>query len=174
MPAAAAAATSCIFCNRAAMCSRADSEPAAVEAVRQLAGRSRRACPPANFRVEPVERMTFPDAFADVVVSSAVLHFASDDAALRSDGGEHVARAQARGPVVLPAGVDIGMEDRVRPIGNGRFLLPDGSDAVPRGRGDAPRTDHEAGRDAARSAQDDGRAGPAEHDDVGRSKGMAE
>jgi ubiquinone/menaquinone biosynthesis C-methylase UbiE len=30
--------------------------------------------------VEPVERMTFPDAFADVVVSSAVLHFASDDA----------------------------------------------------------------------------------------------
>src|SRR5437016_2472827 len=33
-----------------------------------------------RFRVEPIEAMSFPDAFADVVLSSAVLHFARDDA----------------------------------------------------------------------------------------------
>lgn len=32
----------------------------------------------ANFRAEPVEAMSFPDGFADVVISSAVLHFARD------------------------------------------------------------------------------------------------
>src|SRR3974377_1966150 len=35
--------------------------------------------PGANFRVERVEEMSFPDAFADAVLSSAVLHFARDD-----------------------------------------------------------------------------------------------
>ena len=32
-----------------------------------------------NFRAEPLERITFPDSFADVVLSSAVLHFAEGD-----------------------------------------------------------------------------------------------
>src|SRR6185437_1246508 len=35
---------------------------------------------PGNFRVEAVEAMSFPEGFADVVISNAVLHFASDDA----------------------------------------------------------------------------------------------
>ena len=47
-----------------------------VSAVRELAPQ-----PPADrFRVEPIEAMTFPDAFADAVISSAVLHFARDEA----------------------------------------------------------------------------------------------
>jgi tetratricopeptide (TPR) repeat protein len=29
-----------------------------------------------NFRLEPVEKMSFPDGCADFVISSAVLHFA--------------------------------------------------------------------------------------------------
>ena len=33
-----------------------------------------------DFRVEPIERTSFPDDHADVVMSSAVLHFARDDA----------------------------------------------------------------------------------------------
>jgi hypothetical protein len=37
--------------------------------------------PADNFRVETVEATSFGDAFADVAISSAVLHFARDDAA---------------------------------------------------------------------------------------------
>src|SRR6185295_15266414 len=54
----------------------ADADASAVRAVRELA----RQLPPDHFHVEPLEAMTFPDAFADVVISSAVLHFARDDA----------------------------------------------------------------------------------------------
>src|SRR3954470_3797864 len=52
-----------------------DAEPSAVESTRRLASR----LPPDNFRVERLESMSFPDSFADVVISSAVLHFARDD-----------------------------------------------------------------------------------------------
>src|SRR5437870_3562642 len=52
-----------------------DSDPRAIEEVRRLATR----LSADNFRVERLEKMSFPDAFADVVLSSAVLHFARDD-----------------------------------------------------------------------------------------------
>jgi len=40
--------------------------------------------PASNFRCEPVEAMTFDDGCADVVISSAVLHFARDEAHFRA------------------------------------------------------------------------------------------
>ena len=59
--------------------SGADADPAAIHAVRRLAQALAPHLSADNFRSEPIERMTFPDAFADVVISSAVLHFAADD-----------------------------------------------------------------------------------------------
>src|SRR5436309_14598 len=56
-----------------------DADPASIAAVRRLAASLARGLPAENFREEPVERMTFDDAFADVVVSSAVLHFSRND-----------------------------------------------------------------------------------------------
>jgi tellurite methyltransferase len=56
-----------------------DADPQAVAGVRRLAAALAPNLPADNFRVEPVEAMTFPDAFADVVLSNAVLHFARDD-----------------------------------------------------------------------------------------------
>src|SRR5271170_3590239 len=47
-----------------------DSNP---EAIRALAHEN------GDFRVETLDQMTFFDAFFDVVISSAVLHFARDD-----------------------------------------------------------------------------------------------
>jgi tellurite methyltransferase len=105
-----------------------DDDPAAIDAVRQLAARLAPGVPASNFRVEPVERMTFPDGFADVVVSSAVLHFARDEAHFR-------AMVHEMWRVLKPAGIlfcrlasSIGMENRVRPVGGRRFVLPDGSE----------------------------------------------
>jgi SAM-dependent methyltransferase len=105
-----------------------DADAQAVEGVRRLAGSLAPATPADNFRREAVEEISFPDGFADVVLSSAVLHFARDD--------DHF-HAMLRGAwrVVKPGGIffcrlasSIGMEARMRPLGGGRFLLPDGSE----------------------------------------------
>ena len=53
-----------------------DANPHAVEQTRQLAASLNNPSPAENFRVAPVEQMPFPDSIADVVICSAVLHFA--------------------------------------------------------------------------------------------------
>ena len=52
-----------------------DPDLKAIHTVRQLAPR----IPAENFHIESVEANSFPDAFADVVICNAVLHFARDD-----------------------------------------------------------------------------------------------
>ncbi|MBS1804980.1 MAG: class I SAM-dependent methyltransferase [Acidobacteria bacterium] len=53
-----------------------DINPHAVEQTRRLAASLNNPSPDENFRVAPVEQIPFPDAVADVVICSAVLHFA--------------------------------------------------------------------------------------------------
>jgi SAM-dependent methyltransferase len=50
-----------------------------VEHVRALAAQLAPALPTENFRVGAIERMEFPDGFADVVICNSVLHFARDE-----------------------------------------------------------------------------------------------
>src|ERR1039457_1809717 len=57
----------------------ADLDPGAVESTRRLAARLAPRLPADNFRVETIEAMSFSSGFADVVLSSAVLHFARGD-----------------------------------------------------------------------------------------------
>src|SRR5205085_11037667 len=104
-----------------------DADAGSIDHVRRLAATLSPDLPRANFRIEPVEHMTFPDGFADVVISSAVLHFAYDH-------DQFSAMVTEMWRVLKPAGMlfarlasSIGMESRVRPISDGRFLLPDGS-----------------------------------------------
>ena len=86
------------------------------------------ALPPKNFRQEPIESHSFPDEFADVAISSAVLHFARDepqfDAILR--GTWRVLRPG--GMLFCRLASTIGIENQIRPLGGRRFLLPDGSE----------------------------------------------
>jgi hypothetical protein len=72
--------------------------------------------------------MSFPDASADVVISSAVLHFAGSD-------DEFDAMLQGSWRALKPGGMffcrlasSIGMEHLVKPISGRRHLLPDGSE----------------------------------------------
>jgi SAM-dependent methyltransferase len=106
----------------------ADADSAAIEQVRRLAARLAPQLPPENFRAEPIESMSFEDASADVVVSSAVLHFAKDDAQFNAmlEGSWRVLRRG--GLFFCRLASSIGMEDRVRPIAGRRHRLPDGSD----------------------------------------------
>jgi tellurite methyltransferase len=81
-----------------------------------------------DFRVEAIEDTSFPDAHADVVLASAVLHFARD-------AGQFEAMVRQMWRVLKPGGVffarlasTIGIENDVHALGRGRFRLPDGSD----------------------------------------------
>jgi tellurite methyltransferase len=105
-----------------------DPDPDAIRAVRALAGTLAPRLPASNFRAEPIEANGFPDRSADFVISSAVLHFARDEAHFR-------VMLDGTWRLVKPGGVlfcrlasTIGMEHRVTPLGNGRFHLPDGSE----------------------------------------------
>src|SRR5271169_1106962 len=49
----------------------ADSDERSIESVRSLARTLAPVLPPTNFRVESIERMSFNDAWADVVISNA-------------------------------------------------------------------------------------------------------
>ena len=55
-----------------------DQDAAGVEHVRKLSASLDTGLPEGNFQVAQLDQIPFPDEFADVVISSAVLHFARD------------------------------------------------------------------------------------------------
>jgi SAM-dependent methyltransferase len=57
-----------------------DANAEGVGHVRALAAQLAPDLPATNFRVGPIEKMDFPDDFADVVICSSVLHFARGEA----------------------------------------------------------------------------------------------
>jgi 2-polyprenyl-3-methyl-5-hydroxy-6-metoxy-1,4-benzoquinol methylase len=108
--------------------SAADADPNAIAAVCTMAASLAPHVDVANFRVEPVEALSFADAAADVVISNAVLHFARND--------EHF-DAMVRGMwrVLKPGGMlfcrlasTIGIAARVKKVRGRRYILPDGSE----------------------------------------------
>jgi tellurite methyltransferase len=105
-----------------------DADAQAAAATRRLAASLAPNLPQENFRQETLEAMSFPDGFADLVISSAVLHFARDD-------DHFLAMLRATWRVLKPGGLlfcrlasSIGMEQRMRRVAGRRFLLPDGSE----------------------------------------------
>jgi tellurite methyltransferase len=100
----------------------------AVAHVRALASGLAPHLPPDNFRVEAVEGMSFADAGFDVVVSSAVLHFARDEEHWRDMLGEMWRVLKPGGVFFARMASGVGMEGQIRGLGGRRFRLPDGSD----------------------------------------------
>ena len=103
-----------------------DTDAAAIAKVKAMAAELSAAA--SDFRVEPIEQTSFPDASFDVVIASAVLHFANSEA--------HCAAMLAQmWRVLKPGGLffarlasTIGIEAEIPPLGNRRFRLLDGSD----------------------------------------------
>ena len=100
-----------------------DESAQAIERLRQLASTLAPKLPLENFKSDPVERMHFEDIVFDVVLSSAVLHFARDD--------QHwLAMVEEMWRVLKPGGIffarlasTIGIEDQVRLIKGKRYRL---------------------------------------------------
>jgi tellurite methyltransferase len=105
-----------------------DPAPQAVENVKQLSAKLAPDNSLENFMVCPAESLPYENASFDLIICSAVLHFANDEQhfylMLRSmfrvlkPGGYFFARLAS----------DIGIEYLVEPLGNRRYLLPDGSE----------------------------------------------
>jgi SAM-dependent methyltransferase len=105
-----------------------DESSDAVATVRELASRLAPQLLPANFRVESVEQMSFDDASADVVISSAVLHFARDDEQFDAMVAEMWRVLAPRGMLFARLASSIGIEQTTRHVAGRRFHLPDGSE----------------------------------------------
>lgn len=105
-----------------------DPNPNAVAAVKQLSETLSPANPKENFLISSAENIPFDDNYFDLVISSAVLHFANNP-----DHFDNMIHSMWR--VLKPGGYlfarlasDIGIETLVQNLGNGRYLLPDGSE----------------------------------------------
>ncbi|MGZ5481058.1 MAG: class I SAM-dependent methyltransferase [Pyrinomonadaceae bacterium] len=122
--------------------------------IRQMAAALAPHLPAENFRVEPVERMSWEPALSDppanaggtdksverlsadfagppafdVVLSSAVLHFARDEAQWQAMVNEMWRVLKPGGMLFARLASTIGMEDQIKLIEGRRYHLPDGSD----------------------------------------------
>jgi len=105
-----------------------DSDSHAIAGTRRLAASLSPALPADNFRVETLEKTSFPDAFAEVVISSAVLHFARNEDHFRAIllGTWRVLKPQ--GLFFCRLASSIGIEHQIHQIAGRRFLLPDSSE----------------------------------------------
>jgi tellurite methyltransferase len=104
-----------------------DADPAAVSAVRALSARLAPSLPPSNIRQGAVDALPWPDGGMDAVVSSAVLHFAVDDAHFERMMHELWRVLKPGGLLFARLASSIGIEHLLtRPTG--RVRLPDGSD----------------------------------------------
>jgi SAM-dependent methyltransferase len=103
-----------------------DADPAGVEHVRKLAASLETGLPEGNFQLGLIERMPFPNGFADVVICNSVLHFARDEEHFRAILSELWRVLRPGGMLFCRLGSRIGMEfEQVRP---NIFVVGDGSE----------------------------------------------
>jgi len=105
-----------------------DRDPQALEAMRQAVRKAGREADENRIRVAAIDALPFEAEAFDVVLSSAVLHFAEST-------GHWTAMVEEMWRVLAPGGLmwsrlasDIGIEGRIEALGEGRYRLPDGSD----------------------------------------------
>ena len=105
-----------------------DSSQEAISQVQSIAGEFSRLNPIENFSVTPVENMPFEAEKFDLVISSAVLHFAENLEHFEAMLNEMWRVLKPGGYLFCRLASDIGIESAVHFIGNGRYILPDESE----------------------------------------------
>ncbi|MGH9477009.1 MAG: class I SAM-dependent methyltransferase [Terriglobales bacterium] len=105
-----------------------DPDVQAVESVRALAREFAPALPASNFSVEALERMSFPDGHADVVICNTVLHFARNETHFESMLRGAWRALKPGGLFFCRLGSSIGMESQIVHIEGRRYKSPDGSE----------------------------------------------
>jgi tellurite methyltransferase len=105
-----------------------DQDLQAITEVRHLAASLAPHLPLTNFDISTIEAMPFQHASFDVVISSAVLHFAQNDNHFRAMLNATWNAVKPGGTLFCRLASSIGLEKEVKKIKGRRFLLPDGSD----------------------------------------------
>ena len=80
-----------------------------------------------RFRQSAIEKMPFENDQFDHIISSAVLHFAKDTVHFQQMIAEMVRVLKPLGSLFIRMTSDIGIEDKVQPVGDGVYGIPDGS-----------------------------------------------
>ena len=105
-----------------------DTDLQAVETVKQL---SRDLAPNnslENFMVCKAESLPYDDASFDLIICSAVLHFASDEQQFYNMLLQMFRVLKPGGYFFARLASEMGIEKLIRPLGNRRYILPDGSE----------------------------------------------
>ncbi len=101
-----------------------DANDRGVEQVRRLSKLLNTGLPDGNFQVSLVEKVPFPNEFADVVICSSVLHFARSEEHFQSMIAELWRVLRPGGLLFCRLASRIGMD--FVPLENGLFAMPDG------------------------------------------------
>ncbi len=108
-------------------CYGVDSEPSAVDVVRETASRLAPSLPASNFAVADLTHLPHPDGRMHVVMCSAVLHFANDEAHFTAMVREMWRVLASGGLFFTRLASNIGLEHVIGQAGR-RVHLPDGTD----------------------------------------------
>lgn len=84
-------------------------------------------CPADRFQSCPVEQLSFKNNFFDHVISSAVLHFATSVSQFHAMIAEMMRVLKPGGSLFIRMTSEIGIENKVKLIKDGVYLVPDGS-----------------------------------------------
>ena len=105
-----------------------DPDAGAIDTVKALSQKLSPGNSSDNFKIAFVEDLPFDDTYFDLVICNTVLHFADNE-----DHFDQMMRSMWR--VLKPGGYffarlasDSGIETMVQSLGNGRYLLPDGTE----------------------------------------------
>lgn len=105
-----------------------DSNPQSIQQVRTFASQLAPNLPSEHFLRADVEDMPLPSEKFDLVISSAVLHFANDEQHFDGMLVEMWRVLKAGGMLFARLASSIGIEALIKPTETGRYLLPDGTE----------------------------------------------
>lgn len=81
-----------------------------------------------NFTVNSLEKTSFENNYFDHIICNAVLHFATNTNHFNQMLTELVRILKPKGSLFIRMTSDIGIEDHIKEIGEGKYLIPDGSE----------------------------------------------
>lgn len=105
-----------------------DHNPRAVGAFAELAAELDHPVSAERAQVSELDRLPFPDHTFDVVICSAVLHFATGHAHFQAMVAELWRVLRPGGLFFARLASSEGIRDQIRDLGDGRAILPDGSE----------------------------------------------
>lgn len=104
-----------------------DKNADAVQMLKYLIKSVNKEYPLDRFAVGEIDAMPYPDHEFDAIISSAVFHFAENKNHFLSMISETVRILKPGGILFARMAADVGMKDQIKPMGDGKFLLPDES-----------------------------------------------